>query len=222
MKAGPPALTAIQLVVLLYLLSVIRGFLHFYPRLSLREDQKKSYNETLDSIIVAGIVALVLIHFVVRSFYIPSGSMIPTLKVRDYILVNEFIYHFRAPSRGDIVVFHPPPEAHSEGKDYIKRVIGLPGETIEVKNGSVYINDLPIFEPYIERPPDYVMPRQLIPRGHVVVLGDNRTNSQDCHAWQYPAWSFLPIKNIAGRAFLIFWPPCHMEVLSNHPEGVTP
>jgi signal peptidase I len=215
MNAAPPALTAVQLVVLLYILSLIRGFIHFYPRLGLREDRKKSWNETLDSIIIAGIVALILIHFVVRSFFIPSGSMIPTLQVKDYILVNKFIYRFCKPARGDIVVFHPPPKAQSGGKDYIKRVVGLPGETIEVRDRAAYINGERLSEPYIEREraPDYMMPQRVIPPDSVYVLGDNRNNSQDSHLWEE-----LPIRNIVGKAFLIFWPPCRMQVLTGRPE----
>lgn len=212
MKAGPPALTAIQLVVLLYVLSLIRGFIHFHPRLRMREEQKKSVNETLDSVIVAGIVALILIHFVVRSFFIPSGSMEPTLKVRDYILVNEFIYRLHAPQRGDVVVFHPPPKAHSGGKDYIKRVVALGGETVEVKNGQVFIDDSPLVEPYIQEGPYYTMPKTRIPRGSVFVFGDNRNNSEDSHRW-----GDLPVKNIVGKAFLIFWPPCRMQMLDSKP-----
>jgi len=186
------------------------------PRGTLSETQKKTLLEYMDSIIIAGVTALVLIAYVVRSFYIPSGSMEQTLEVNDMILVNELVYGFPMhyePARGDIVVFHPPDAAHSEGKDYIKRVIGLPGETIEVTDDEVVkIDGKPLDEPYKFKDDrgirmDGYGPVK-VPEGHVFVMGDNRRNSQDSRVW-----GPLPKKNIIGKAFVIFYPFQRVRIL---------
>jgi signal peptidase I len=156
---------------------------------SLSSDWKGIINEYLDAIIIAGLTALFLISYVVRTFYIPSSSMKPTLLPYDYILVNEFVYRFTEPKRRDIIVFKPPNRKNAP--DYIKRVIGLENETLEVKDNKVYINGNPIDEPYIpsDQAPDYQWGPQKIPEGNLFVMGDNRNNSEDSHAW-----GFLPKK----------------------------
>jgi signal peptidase I len=170
--------------------------------------------EYLDAFIVAGLVALFLITFVVRTFYIPSESMVPTLQDRDVLLVNEFAYRFGAPRRGDIVVFTPPIASTSS---FIKRVIAVPGDTLRVQNGHVYVNGKQLHEPYIAQAPEYnlsvknyniyvdngtgmapldpsqanVPPRRLwqsadrIPNGFYFVMGDNRNDSEDSHVWGF-------------------------------------
>jgi len=189
-------LSVLQLEILIGILIIVRILIRFFK---LSEIARSVSYEYLDSIIVAGLTALFLINYVVRTFYIPSGSMKPTLLPNDYILVNEFLYRFRAPERGDVIVFKPPlPKA----PDYIKRLIGKGGEKLEVKKGKVYINDTPIVEPYIMEMPDYDYGPVIIPPEHYFVMGDNRNNSEDSHIW-----GFLPKKNIVGKAFLIFWPP---------------
>jgi len=164
--------------------------------------------EYLDAFIVAGLVALFLITFVVRTFFIPSGSMEPTLQVSDVLLVNEFEYRFTKPHEGDIVVF-PPPMITSN--DFIKRTIGLPGDQLRVHNGTLYRNGVAMVEPYIFDRQDYelevknygiyvngrpldtatanVPPREKwsapdrLPADCYIMFGDHRTNSQDSHAW---------------------------------------
>lgn len=166
--------------------------------------------EYLDAFIVAGLVALFLITFVVRTFFIPSLSMAPTLQISDVLLVNEFEYRFTKPHEGDIVVF-PPPIASPN--DFIKRTIGLPGDTIRVHHGVVYRNGVALVEPYISGPPQYeleiknygiyvdgspldpamanVPPRDKwsapdrIPDGCYLMMGDNRNNSEDSHIWGF-------------------------------------
>src|SRR5581483_5528644 len=108
--------------------------------------------EYLDAFIVAGLVALFLITFVVRTFYIPSGSMEPTLQIHDVLLVNEFEYRFLPPKHGDIVVFPPPIDSSN---DFIKRLIGAPGDSLRVHAGTVYRNGQPLTEPYIAQKPNY-------------------------------------------------------------------
>src|SRR5580658_7644894 len=110
--------------------------------------------EYLDAFIVAGLVALFLITFVVRTFYIPSGSMEPTLQIHDVLLVNEFEYRFFPPHHGDIVVFPPPIDSTN---DFIKRLVGAPGDTLRVHNGTVYRNGEALVEPYIAQKPNYEM-----------------------------------------------------------------
>ena len=166
--------------------------------------------EYLDAFIVAGLVALFLITFVVRTFFIPSGSMEPTLQIHDVLLVNEFEYRFTKPHEGDIVVF-PPPIPSSN--DFIKRTVGLPGDQLRVHQGVVYRNGVAMNEPYIEDRPNYelevknygvyvdgspldpafanIPPRakwsapDRIPDGSYLMFGDNRNNSQDSHVWGF-------------------------------------
>lgn len=109
--------------------------------------------EYLDAFIVAGLAALFFITFVIRTFYIPSGSMIPTLQLRDVLLVNELGYRLHGPQDGDVAVFTPP--IPSDGDDFIKRVIGVPGDRISIADGIVYRNGKPLSEPYENQPPDY-------------------------------------------------------------------
>jgi len=170
--------------------------------------------EYLDAFIVAGLLALFLITFVLRTFYIPSESMNPTLQRHDVLLVNEFAYHFGAPRRGDIVVFRPP---IASSDNFIKRVIAVPGDTLRVQNGKVYVNGKVLREPYIAQAPQYnlaikdydifvdtgggpqplsrssanIPPRSSwqapdrVPKGFYFVMGDNRNDSDDSHIWGF-------------------------------------
>jgi signal peptidase I len=166
--------------------------------------------EYLDAFIVAGLVALFLITFVIRTFYIPSGSMEPTLQIHDVLLVNEFEYRLGKPHDGDIVVFHPPIETPN---DFIKRTMGSPGERFRIHNGLVYRNGVPLNEPYTAQAPAYeleiknygiyvdgepldrelanIPPKEKwsapdrIPDGCYFMMGDNRNNSEDSHIWGF-------------------------------------
>lgn len=197
-----------QLVILIYILVVARLVLHHFPRALAAAPLRRSVNEYLDSFIVAGAAALLLITFVVRSFFIPSESMLPTLQVHDYILVNKFVYRFSHPMRGDILVFHPPHLHDPEKKDFIKRVVALEGDEVAVRDGKVYLNGAALDEPYIAAPPlsDYGPKR--IPAGHIFMMGDNRNNSDDSRNW-----GPLPLENVVGKAFLIFWPPPRIRLI---------
>ena len=168
----------------------------------------------MDALILAGLAALFLVTFVVRTFYIPSESMVPTLKPHDVLLVNEFAYRFAGPRRGDIVVFRPPIDS---GSEFIKRVIALPGDSLRIAGGKVYVNGTAIREPYTAQSPDYnlavrnygiyvdegngyapldssqadIPPRKdwqrpdRIPRGFYFLMGDNRNDSEDSHVWGF-------------------------------------
>lgn len=144
-----------------------------------------------------------------ESRYIPTESMLPTLEVNDRLIIDKISYHFQPPNRGDMVVFNPPPVLETQYKDaFIKRVIGLPGETVEVKSGKVYINQKPIVEPYIKAAPEYTMAAIVVPKDQYFVLGDNRNNSLDSHAWGY-----VPREKIIGRAVLRTWPMSRIGTL---------
>ena len=145
--------------------------------------------------------------FVMEAFWIPSGSMIPTLEIGDRVLVNKFIYRFTEPERGDIVVF----ESVDNGEeDLIKRVVGLPGDKIAVRGGKLFVNGEPQKEPYTNKkfPDRSFYARTTVPKDHVFVMGDNRANSADSRVF-----GPLPKNNIEGEAFLRFWPPSRIGLL---------
>jgi signal peptidase I len=155
------------------------------------------------TIVLSLVLALGIRTFVAEARYIPSGSMLPTLQINDRLIVDKLSYRFTNPQRGDIVVFTPTKtleEQHFHDA-FIKRVIGLPGEKIEVKGGRVYVNDQPLSEKYIEDKPQYNYGPIVVPKDQYLVLGDNRNNSYDSHYW-----GFVPRENIIGRAFVRFWP----------------
>jgi signal peptidase I len=160
--------------------------------------------ETLDASIFAALLSLVIITFVVQAFFIPSGSMEPTLQIGDRILVSKFSYRFGGIHRADVVVFHYP---LNPGKDFVKRVVALGGETVELRDGVVLINTVPITEPYPtalgggDRACTSNYGPQRVPSGQLFVLGDNRCNSEDSRFF-----GFLPDKNVVGKALLIYWP----------------
>ena len=145
--------------------------------------------------------------FVMEAFWIPSGSMIPTLEVGDRVLVNKFIYRFTDPNRGDIIVFE---SVDKTNEDLIKRVVGLPGDEIAVRSGKLYVNGEPQREPYTNKklPDRSFYAKTTVPKDHVFVMGDNRGNSADSRVF-----GPLPEKNIEGEAFLRFWPPDRIGLL---------
>ena len=185
--------------------------------------QKSTAREYFESLVVAGILALFVRTFDFQAFKIPSGSMEPNLLIGDHLLVNKFLFGPTATSleravlpvrdvqRGDVIVFKYPEEPE---RDFIKRVIGLPGETVELRGRTVYIDGRPIDEPYVQ----FIEPGQpgapaddgedvrrkygpvTVPDGHYFMMGDNRDNSQDSRYW-----GFLPRGYMKGRAAFIYW-----------------
>ncbi|BCL33912.1 signal peptidase I [Nostoc sp. MS1] len=149
------------------------------------------------------ILALGIRTFVAEARYVPSGSMEPTIQPDDRLIIDKVSYDFSSPRRGDIVVFNPTKTLEQENYHdaFIKRVIGLPGEKIEVKNGQVYVNESPLNEKYIEAKPDYQWGPVIVPANSYLVLGDNRNNSFDSHYW-----GFVPRQNIIGKAAFRFFP----------------
>jgi signal peptidase I len=162
-------------------------------------------------IVAAALLAALLIKtFLLQAFYIPSDSMNPTLVQRDRVLVNKLSYHFHDVHRGDIVVFKRPPlETDPKIKDLIKRVIALPGDTVEGRDGQILIDGRTLKEPYLAKnSPMNDFSARTIPKGHYWVMGDNRGNSKDSRAFGPIAKSL-----IVGRAFIRVWPISHITLL---------
>jgi signal peptidase I len=188
---------------------------HARHRADRRPDHVRSIVEWVAVIVGALVVALVVKTFLFQAFYIPSASMEPTLEKGDRVLVNKLSYDLHDVNRGDVVVFElPEDKIGPDGiKDLIKRVVGLPGDTIETRDGVVYVNDRRLDEPYLAEgtrtgdPTNGNNPaidRQVVPDGTVFVMGDNRSNSHDS---RYADRGPIPIDSIVGRAFVLVWPP---------------
>jgi signal peptidase I len=179
--------------------------------------KKSVLRDWTESIIVAFLLAMVIRAFLVQAFKIPTGSMRMTLLEGDLILVNKFIYGakvpfmnlrlpaLREPKRGDVLVFIYPED---KDKDFIKRLAGLPGETVEIKGGSIYINDKPAQEPVFNRiyyynRGDFGAEGQkiIVPKDSYFVLGDNSASSKDSRYW-----GFVPKDNLLGKALIVYWP----------------
>lgn len=185
-----------------------------------KSDTKKStLREYIEAFAIAILLALFIRTFIIQAFKIPSGSMLPTLQIGDHLLVSKFIYGvkmpftgttlipIKSPQHGDVVVFKYPED---RSIDYIKRVIGVPGDTIAIKNKKVFINNKPIKDSYAYfKTPNILKPNQsprdnfppiTVPPGKVFVMGDNRDNSHDSRFW-----GFVDQRDILGKAFIIYW-----------------
>jgi signal peptidase I len=180
---------------------------------------KSLVREYAEAVIIAVLLALVIKAFVIQAFKIPSGSMKPTLLIGDHILVNKFIYgitlplwnkkiiHFSDPKRQDVIVFRYPVDP---SKDFIKRVVGLPGDTIRIHDKIVFVNDQPLDEPYAVHSDSRILPGGVSPRDNMAgvtvpahslfVMGDNRDESHDSRFWKFVDMSLLK-----GKAFMIYW-----------------
>ena len=176
---------------------------------TLHEQKSKQFQseniwiDTIKTISFSLIIALGIRTFIAEARYVPSGSMEPTIQPGDRLIIDKISFDFTSPKRGDIVVFNPTKTLQEDNfhDAFIKRVIGLPGDKVEVKNGQVYINGSPIKENYIEAKPDYNWGPVIVPANSYLVLGDNRNDSFDSHYW-----GFVPRNKIIGRAIFFFWP----------------
>ena len=225
------------LITVLIVLVIARVVLWFVPAGALDAKRRSAAREYLDAFIVAGAVALLLMQFVVRTFWIPSASMEPTLDINDVLLADEIQYRIGSPQVGQIAVFQPPPQVPQLGTaDLIKRVIAGPGDRLRIHDGVVYRNGKALLEPYIMEHPDYeleirdddlvvdgvpldpsravVPPKSAwqapdrVPNGYYVMLGDNRNDSDDSHLW-----GFLAKDQFVGHAFVIFWPANRAQLI---------
>jgi len=186
--------------------------------------KKSVIREWAESIIIAFLLAMIIRTFLVQAFKIPTGSMRPTLMEGDIILVNKFVYGAKIPftelrlpalihpARGDVIVFIYP---ENPKKDFIKRLVAFPGERVQIKDGTVYINDKPLLESlfssrYYYNRGDFGQQGQemLVPPGSFFVLGDNSASSQDSRYW-----GFVQAKNVIGKAMVIYWPPQRIRII---------
>jgi signal peptidase I len=191
--------------------------------------QQKKFRKTvvyewIESLIVAFVLAMVIRAFVIQAFRIPTGSMTPTLLVGDAILVNKFLYGakipftdirlpaIREPKRGDVVVFIYPLDTKV---DFIKRLVAKGGETVEIKEGTIYIDGKPLTDPvfnqkyYYNRGDFGEQDKKIqVPNDSYFVLGDNSGSSKDSRYW-----GFVPKKNLLGKAIIIYWPPQRIRII---------
>jgi signal peptidase I len=208
-------MTPYELLAIVAVIGAARAILSLRPVVASSAGRSTAIaREFLDPFIIAGIAAWVLITFVARTYYIPSGSMLPTLEIHDVLLVDKFEYRFHPPNEGDIVVFPPPV---STPDDFIKRVIGRPGDTLRISGGTVNLNGVALREPYVAEKPEYSLeirnygiyvsygagwqrldpgsanvppasgwsaPNR-IPAHCYIMLGDNRNDSEDSHIWGF-------------------------------------
>ena len=201
-------MTETLLIYFLFVLTIARLllFLEPTPIRDLDPVRRTKLKDVVDAVVWAGVVALLLIHFVVRSFYIPSESMLPTLQVNDFIMVNELIYDFTEPSRGDVVVFHPPPTYTGPNSDLIKRVVGVEFDTIEIRDGKLRVNGIELEESHLPEPMTSDFEPTVVEKGHIFVMGDNRNFSRDSRIFKQ-----VPLSKLVGRAELIFFPPSRIS-----------
>jgi len=169
---------------------------------------KSFIRDTLLTIVLT-VVIFVVVQATIQVSIVNGSSMRPHLQDGQRIIVNKATYMLHEPERGDIVVFQPPMNVGAT--PFIKRIIGLPDDTVEVKKGIVYINGYPLDEPYIEDAPAYTMAKEKIAGGSYFVLGDNRNNTSDSHIW-----GTIPQNNIIGKAWISVWPPETWGTAPNH------
>lgn len=174
-----------------------------------RPRRKHPLREAVETVVIALLIALVIRTFVVEVFVVEGGSMEPTLHTGERLLVNKFIFNpwfGRKPQPGDIIVFRYP---RQKDRDFIKRVVAVAGDRVEIRHGVVYVNGKPLDEPYLQyRDTGDWAPRE-VPPDSVWVLGDNRANSEDSRYF-----GEVPLENIKGLAFLRFWPPNRWRVFT--------
>ena len=187
--------------------------------MAVNETKKSVWREYLEAIVIAIILALFIRTFIVQAFKIPSGSMLPTLQIGDHLLVSKFSYGIKnpftgsviiplgEPKRGDIVVFKYP---LNKSIDYIKRVIGVSGDTVEIINKKLYINNKAVKDPHAHFTDPTILPATAgprdnfgpikVPKGKIFCMGDNRDNSADGRYW-----GFVDQRDVLGKAFMIYW-----------------
>lgn len=160
------------------------------------------------SILIAVVLAFFIRYFIVELYIVDGPSMRPTLQSGQRLVVNKFLYRFRVPEKNEVLVFQYP---RDPSRDFIKRVIATPGDSIEIRNGRVFVNDQLLNEPYILEKTRSEYPKAVVPKGTVFVMGDNRNNSEDS---RYTDVGFVPYDLIKGKAILVFWPLSALKTLN--------
>lgn len=171
----------------------------------------KSLFEWVVIIAIAFALSLVIRNFFIDTRIVPTGSMLPTIQLEDRLIVDRFFYKYGEIHRGDVIVFEAP-EAIMKDEDLVKRVIGLPGETVQVTNGKVYINGQVLDEPYVTSAADYEFGPYTVPEGYFFMMGDNRPVSYDSHRW-----GALSGDKIIGRVWVRYWPMDRLGTLTTLP-----
>ena len=178
------------------------------------ESEENPLVEIAKTVAMAFVLSFGIRTFVAEARYIPSSSMEPTLQINDRLIIEKMTYRFNKPERGDVVVFNATDTLKEQNfhDAFIKRIIGLPGDKVVVRNGQVKVNGEIIREVYIKEKPNYNYGPVIVPQGNYLVLGDNRNNSYDSHYW-----GFVPKDKIIGRAFVRFWPPQRVGAIDENP-----
>jgi signal peptidase I len=169
--------------------------------------QKSQVRELLETVGSAVLIAAFIMIFIARAYTVNGDSMLPTLQHGERLLVDKISYRFVEPSRGEIIVFKNPSDTSEQ---FVKRVIGLPGDKVAITQGVVYINDQPIEENYTFAPARVGFASQVVPEGTYFVLGDNRNNSEDS---RFGRVGFLPCNLVVGRAIWRYWPLTQMDII---------
>ena len=208
-------LSIVWVVILLISLTCARACLSVAERnASPPRPRLRAAGEVLESLIVAMVMVFLVIRpFFLQAFFIPSESMVPTLTVDDRILVNKLSYRIGQPKRHEVVVFRAPRAAlggefDGEEKDFVKRIVGLPGDTVEIHDGKVYVNGEADAVAEIKEQMAYDLPPYVVPKDKYFVMGDNRNHSNDSRFWG-------PLKRdrVIGKASLIFWPLSRIRLI---------
>ncbi len=162
--------------------------------------------EIVETVLLTAAIFL-LVNAATGRFRIEGQSMEPNLHDGEYVLIDKVSYMLHPPERGDVIVFVPP----NNERDYIKRVIGLPGDTVEIHGGQVYVNGVALDEPYLHNKTNADMPSRVVEAGRYFVMGDNRNNSSDSRAF-----GAITPQSIVGRAWLVYWPPSDWSTVPHH------
>lgn len=175
---------------------------------------RSAIGELVETLLFTLLIYVLVRTFLFENYRVVGSSMLPTLEDGQFLVVNKLAYRLHPPQRGDIIVFRDP---QSTNRKLIKRIIGLPGETIDIKEGQVLVNSTPLDEPYIADPGNYSRGPTPIPEGEYFVLGDNRNNSSDSHIW-----GDLARDRIVGKAWLTYWPPSLWGLIVHETYGQVP
>jgi len=168
----------------------------------------------LHDVLITFILAIVIffgLRVTVQTYVVHEDCMEPNFQEGQRVIANKVIYKFHEPERGDVIIVHPPAPYNQKEPPFIKRIIALPGDTIEVRNGAVYVNGSKLHEPYIKEPVNYTLNRETV-KGGYFVLGDNRNIANDSHLW-----GTVPRQNIIGKAWLSIWPLDKWGLTAHYP-----
>lgn len=179
-----------------------------------KDRTKGALREVVETLLFTLLIYVLVRTFLFENYRVVGRSMEPALEDDQYLVVDKLSYRLHEPQRGDIIVFRDP---RGDGRKLIKRVVGLPGEQVAVRNGLVLIDEVPLEEPYIADPGRYTQAELTIPGDQYFVLGDNRNNSSDSHNW-----GTMPSDLIIGKAWFTYWPPALWGLIPHEAYGDVP